>query len=187
MEKLNYYLVLEKRLGDYNLIDINKLDVCKNFVTNDIAMIDAFTSRFTEAELKASIERSNIIQPDYLEGKLKIISDAKHNLKPLTSDIFNTIVTFQGDTEDIDQNFKNKLFGGYKKIVESIFADTGFIQGLLNRFKIALKKNEKTELFRIIEELPYAKSRMIYFLVYDEELRRKEEKLRKLEKLNDAA
>lgn len=187
MEKINYYLVLEKRLGDYNLIDINKLDICKTFVSTDIAMIDTFTSKYTENEIKASIERSNIIQNGYLEGKLKIISDAKHNLRPLTSDIFTSVINFQNESENIPHNYKSKLFGSYKKVVEATFTDDGFKSQLLDRFKIALKENNKNNIFSIIEELPYAKSRLIYFTIYDEELKKTEERLRKLEKLNDAA
>ena len=187
MEKIGYYLVLEKRLGDYNLIDINKLDICDNVVTSDIASIDSFTCRFTENEIKASIERSNMANFSYLDGTLKIISDVKHNLRVLTKDIFSTIVGFQNDEEEIDRDYKNKIFGVYKKIIETTFQDSGFIQGMLDRFKNALKTNNKDEIFSIIEELPYAKSRMIYFTIYDEEYKRKQERLRKLEKLNDAA
>ena len=88
MEEVKYFLVLEKRLGDYNLIDINRLDICKNIVTNDIASIDVFTCMYTEEEIKASIMRSNIASNDYLNGTLKVISDAKHNLKVLTKDLF---------------------------------------------------------------------------------------------------
>jgi len=187
MEKIGYYLVLEKRLGDYNLIDINKLDICDSVVTNDIASIDAFTCRFTESEIKASVERSNMANFSYLDGTLKVISDVKHNLRVLTKDIFMNIVEFQNDDEDIDREYKNKLFGVYKKIIESTFEDKGFIQGMLDRFKNALKDNSKDQIFSIIEELPYAKSRAIYFAIYDEENKRKQERLRKLEKLNDAA
>lgn len=187
MEKINYYLVLEKRLGDYNLIDISKLDICNRIVTNDIASIDSFTSQFSEAELKAAIERSNMAPADYLAGTLKVVSDVKHNFKVLTKEIFTSIVDFQTSDETIDQDYKNKLFGAYKKIVERTFDDQGFIQGILDRFKIALKGNQKKEIFSIIEELPYSKSRLIYFTIYHENVRRKEEKLRKLEKLNEAA
>lgn len=187
MEKIGYYLVLEKRLGDYNLIDINKLDICNAVIVNDIAAIDSFTCKFTESELKASIERSNMVQPEYLDGQLKIISDVKHNLRVLTIDVFNGIIEFQNNNEIIDQNYKNKLFGSYKKVVESSFKDTGFIQKMLARFKDALRNNNKNEIFSIIEELPYHKSRVIYLMIYDEEIKRKEERLRKLEKLNDAA
>jgi len=187
MEKINYFLVLEKRLGDYNLIDINKLDICNGIVMNDIASIDTFTCKFTESEIRASIERSNMTQTDYLDGNLKIISDVKHNLRVLSKDIFANIVDFQKSGELLDQNYKNKLYGLYKKIVESTFGDKGFIQGMLDRFKLALKGSHKTEIFSIIEELPYAKSRLIYFTIFDENIRRKDEMLRKLEKLNDVA
>jgi len=187
MEKVKYYLVLEKRLGDYNLIDISKLDICDGVVTNDIASIDSFTCRFTETEIKASIERSNMTQPGYLAGTLKIISDVKHNLKILTKEVFEAVIDFQNNTEDIDRDYKNKLYGAYKKVVEGTFEDKGFIQGMLDRFNDALKGNNKREIFGIVEELPYEKSRAIYFKIYDEELLRTQDKLRKLEKLNDAA
>jgi len=187
MEKINYFLVLERRLGDYNLIDINKLDICNGLITNDIASIDSFTCRFTEEEIKDSIERSNMAHADYSDGTLKIISDVKHNFRVLSKDIFTSVVEFQTSGELLDQDYKNKLYGAYKKIIESTFEDKGFIQGMLDRFKMALKGSNKQEIFSIIEELPYYKSRTIYLSIYDENMRRKEEKLRKLEKLDDVA
>jgi len=187
MNYLNYYLVLEKRLGDYNLIDINKLDICNSIVTNDIASIDIFTSAYTTEEIKASIERSNISQSEYLNGTLKIISDMKHNLKVLTKDIFLEIKEFQNNNDEFDRDFKNKLFGVYKKIIENTFEDKSFIQGMLDRFKLALRNDHKQEVFSIFEELPYNKSRLIYLSIYDEVNKRKQEKLRKLEKLDDVA
>jgi len=187
MEKVNYFLVLEKRLGDYNIIDINKIDICDTNVNSEIASIDSFTCRYTESEIRSSIIRSNIAHSDYFEGALKIVSDAKHNFKALTKDVFNIVYDFQNNDEEIDRNFKNKLFGIYKKVVEHTFDDKGFIDGLLNRFKDTLKTGSKLEVFKVVEELPYSKSRAIYFAIYEEELKRKEEKLRKLEKLNDAA
>lgn len=187
MEKINYFLVLEKRLGDYNLIDINKLDICNGIVTNDISSIDSFTCQFTEKEIRASIERSNMAHANYLDGTLKVISDVKHNFRVLSKDIFTSIVEFQTSVDIVDQDYKNKLYGAYKKIVECTFEDKGFIQGMLDRFKLALKGSNKEEIFSIIEELPYHKSRVIYFAIFDENMRRKEEKLRKLEKLDDVA
>ena len=47
-EKINYYLVLEKRLGDYNIIDINRLDIVTEEISSDILSIDFFTCKFTE-------------------------------------------------------------------------------------------------------------------------------------------
>lgn len=187
MDKINYFLVLERRLGDYILIDINKLDICTQYVDNDIAMIDSFTCRFTEDEIKGAIERSNMAQASYLAGSLKVISDFKHNFNVLTKDKFSEIVEFQNSIEEISLDFRNKLYGSYKKVVERTFEDKGFIQGILERFKIALRSGNKAEIFSIVEELPYAKSRVIYFTIYDEIQKRKQERLRKLEKLNDAA
>lgn len=168
MKDINYFLVLEKRLGDYNLIDIDKLDICNEIVTNDIASIDSFTCRYSEEEIKSSIERTNIVQKSYLNGDLKVISDVKHNFHALTKDIFDIVRNFQTNELEIDREFKNKLFGMYKKIVESVFEDKSFIQGLLDRFKLALKNNVKKEIFKIIEELPYSKSRTIYLHIYEE-------------------
>ena len=77
-EKINYYLVLEKRLGDYNIIDINRLDITNKEISNDIVDIDFFTCKFTNEEIMASIIRSNMARPEYLDGRLRIISDARH-------------------------------------------------------------------------------------------------------------
>ena len=187
MEEVKYFLVLEKRLGDYNLIDINRLDISKSIVTNDIASIDIFTCMYTEEEIKASIARSNIANSDYLNGTLKIVSDVKHNLRVLTKDVFMIIREFQLNDLDLDREFKNKLFGMYKKVIESTFENKSFIQGMLDRFKLALKENDKENIFSIIEELPYNKSRIIYLSIYDQVLLKKNNSLRKLEKLDDAA
>ncbi len=188
MEQVNYYLVLEKRLGDYILIDINKLDICNNVVTNDIASIDAFTMLYSESEIKSSIERSNMATLDYLNGNLKIISDAKHkhNLPIITKDMYLIINEFQTSNFKMNQDMKNKIFGLYKKIIESLFTDSVFIKGLLNRLKESLRYNNKLEMFQIIEELPYNRSRNIYIEVYNMEAKRKEELVRNL-KLNDVA
>jgi len=187
MEKVKYFLVLEKRLGDYNIVDINKLDICNSVVTNDIASIDCFTCMYTEEEIKASVARGNITHSDYLNGTLKIVSDMKHNLKVLTKDKFLAIREFQTSDLELNRELKNKLFGLYKKVIETTFEDKSFIQGMLDRFKICLKGNDKKEMFSILEELPYQKSRMIYLNLYEEINKREKEILKILEKLNDAA
>lgn len=187
METIKYFLVLEKRLGDYNIIDINKLDICNGIVTNDIASIDVFTCSFTESEIRDSIARCNISHGDYLNGNLRIISDMKHNFKVLTKDVFGVVREFQTNDMEIDRNFKNKLFGTYKKLIENLFSDKDFIQRMLDKFKNALKSENKSEIFGILEELPYNKSRIIYLCIYEELEKRKQENLRKLEKLDDVA
>ena len=212
-EKINYYLVLEKRLGDYNIIDFNRLDIVTKEIPNDILNIDFFTCEFTEEEIRESIIRSNMARPEYLDGRLRIISDArhKHNLTVLTKEIYHDIMNFQTNDEEINQDFKNKLFGAYKKIVESSFTDPDFIKRMLERFKVALKTGTKKDIFKLIGELPYQKSRNIYISIYkmlnkDKILNENKEELdnkfintnayranynmqnkRILEKLNDAA
>lgn len=186
MNNINYFLVLEKRIGDYNLIDINKLDICENPVYNNIASLDAFSIKFSDEEIKASIARSNMAS-NYLDGTLKIISDAKnpHNLKVITKDVYDTIINFQNSEEKMNQQIKNVIFGTYKKIIESSFSDPDFIHGLLERLKLDLKGNDKRGTFSLIEEMPYEKIRNIYLAIYREEKKQKE-MLRNL-KLNEAA
>lgn len=187
MEEINYFLVLEKRLGDYNLIDINKLDICNNLVNNTLISIDNFTRFYTDEEIKASIMRSNIVNNEYLGGNLKIVSDAKHHLEVLTKDKFTIVRAFQFNEEVIDRDFKNKLYGMYKKIVESTFTEDNFIAGMLDRFKNILKDSSKDKIFSVIEELPYPKSRVIYLNIYNVLIMRKENNKRKLEKIDDVA
>ncbi len=189
MKRINFYLVLEKRLGDYNLVNINELDICNSEVdvSNDIGSIDLFTSNYNEEEIKASIERSNVVENSYLGGNLKLVSDVKHNLKVLTKDVFVRILDFQSNTEEMDQDFKNKLYGIYKRVIEQVFKEDDVIKRLLERFKECLKSNNKEYLFKIIEELPYVNSRKIYFTIYECLNKRKNVKSRKLEKLDEVA
>ena len=196
MENLNYYLVLERLPGDKILIDINKLDICNRYVSNKIADIDFFTLNFTLEEIKESIIRSNMAKDEYRNGTIKIISDARHNLKPVTKDVHNTIMEFQNNEEEIDINFKNKLLGEYKNIVNKAFNDQGFKENMVNRFNSAINeynnslkdndvKSNKEGIFKIIEELPYQYSRRLYIKMDDELNKKKIDKKRKLEKLND--
>ena len=212
-EKINYYLVLEKRLGDYNIIDINRLDIVTEEIPSDILSIDFFTCKFTEEEIRESIIRSNMARPEYLDGKLKIISDArhKHNLTVLTKEVHQEVMNYQINEEELNQDFKNKLYGAYKKIAENSFNDPDFIKGMLDRFKSTLKTGSKREIFKLIVELPYQKGRNIYISIYkmlnkDKTMNERKEELnndfinenpykakyniqnkRILEKLNDAA
>ena len=99
-------------------------------------------------------------RPEYLDGRLRIISDArhKHNLTVLTKEIHQNIMDFQTDENEMNQNFKNKLFGAYKKIVESSFNDPAFIKTML--------ESAKKDIFKLFGELPYQKSRNIYISIY---------------------
>lgn len=188
MDKVNYYLAFEKRPGDYKLIYINELDICNAIVSNDIASIDSFTLQYSEEEIKNSIRRSNTIPSDYMIGRLRIISDHKHNLDVMYKDIYSTLKKVQISDEELTRDFKNKLFGAYRKVVANTFNDVDFIKGLLNRFKIALNNGNKEEIFNIIEEIPYRRCREIYFMIYHElNENRQMSTLRNLKKNKDVA
>lgn len=168
MDKINYFLVIEKRVGDFNIIDINKLDICDRYYLNDIASIDLFTSRFTENEIKDSVIRSNIVSEDYLNGDLKIISDKKHRLPVLTKEKYDLIRDFQNNDVEISQEFKNKLYGAYKKIADKEFKDEDFKSGILNKFNETLKSGNKIKIFEWLERLPYENIRSFYITIYKE-------------------
>lgn len=165
---INYFLVLEKRLGDYNIIDINKLDIAKFYVSNDLMAIDSFTCNYNINEIKQSIIKNNIIQNEYINYTLKIISDKKHNLRVLTKDIYLLVRDFQTNKININKDLKNKLYNNYKKIIESNFNNKDVINKLLNEFKEYIDNNDKNKLFKLMEELPYNKIRNLYFIIYDE-------------------
>lgn len=162
MNDVKYFLVLEKRSGDYTIIDINKLDICNGYVSNSISDIDLFTCKFTEEEIKESIKRSNMATFDYLLGNLKIVSSLKHNLSILDKIHYDRVINFIKNDEVFIIDLKNKLYGAYRKVVCQSFSDEEFISGILDRFNTSLKSGNKKSVFKIIEELPYSKSRNIY-------------------------
>ena len=168
MNNVNYYLALEKRVGDYNIIDINKLDICDRYYLNDIVSIDSFTCKYSEEEIKDSIERGNLVNKDYLNGIFKIVSDKHHRLPVLTKEKYNIIRDFQNDSTEISKDLKNKLYGAYKKIADKEFKDDDFKLGLLNKFNNTLKSNDKKEIFRWLEKLPYENIRSFYITIYKE-------------------
>lgn len=168
MEDIVYYLVLEKRLGDYNIVDINKLDICTSYCINDLSAIDLFTCRFSTDELKDAIKRSNVVKESYLNGYFKIISSYKHRLPVLTKEKYDIIKNFQSSDEKVNIDFKNKLYGSYKKIVEKNFKNEIFKNRMLKDMNDALKNSNKKELFLMLERLPYRSVRDFYFKIYDE-------------------
>lgn len=168
MDKINYYLVLEKRVGDFNIIDINKLDICDRYCLNDIASIDLFTCRFMENEIKESIKRNNLVSDDYINGYFKIISDKRHRLPILSKEKYDLIRDFQNNDVEISKEFKNKLYSAYKKIADKEFKDIDFKNGILNKFNETLKKGNKHEIFEWLERLPYESIRSFYFTIYKE-------------------
>ena len=182
---VKYFIVLENRPGDYDLVDINKLDISDGQVTNNLSVVDIFTSRYTEEEIKESIARSNMVRQEYLNGQLRIVSDAGHNLRVLTKEMFEEIVDVIMGKVELDNVLKSKLQSVYKQTLEKICDSSTIIQSFLLKFKDAIKTNNISDLFKYIDILPYNKSRLIYFMIYDEVEKKKELNVKKLEKAND--
>ena len=194
MEKVVFCLALERQKGDYKVIDIN--DLVKSLglpfgsITSEEWAIDTFTKMFTETELREAIKRGNMASQEYLNAPLKIISNEHHSLPIITKDDFEEYFKLRNSKEDITGHLKNKIFGLYKKIIEKKFTDESFVNGLLNKMKVALKSNQKNEVFNLIEMsgMDYHQIRPIYLAIMGEIKKEKEQKnILKLEKLNDVA
>ncbi len=178
-----YNLVLEIRPGDNCIIEINSIPTLDKPINNTISSIDEFTSKYTVLELKRIIEQNNLVESKYLDGSFKVISSLNHHLEALTKEKFDVILEFQNDTNEMEQSLKDKLYGFYKKIIEQFISDN-LLENRLKAFKEALKNNNKNEIFRLLGEIPYSKSRSIYFMINDE-LVSKLNRARKLEKIDE--
>ncbi len=165
MDGIKFYLVLQKRLGDYNLIDISALDIYNGSNPSTLAEIDSFTCKYTESEIRASIERSNIVQLDYLAGELRVISEYKHNFPILTKEIFNIINEFR-NTLIVDKQKLNSIYNIYKNNLETILKDKDMIKKFLDLFKNSLNNNDFNRSMELIDQLPYLKARNVYFYIY---------------------
>lgn len=188
MDEINFYLVIQKRPGEYIYIDINSLDISDGTVQKDLKSIDYFTSKYSLQELRDSVIRSNMVD---LDGELRIVSDARrrHNLPVYTRDIYNDLFPIVTGVNEMDHVLKGRIHDAFYNVVKNIFDDEGFIKNILKRFKEALDNNCINEVFNLINELPYDKARNIYFVIYRVISNRKNNinESQKLQRLNNAA
>lgn len=164
MDGIKFYLVLQKRLGDYNIVTIENLDIYEGTTGSNLSNIDAFTCKFTESEIMESIERSNIVRPEYLTGKLRVISEYKHNFDILTKDIFERVNEFH-NMLITDKQILNSIYNVYKNNLEDVLTDAVMINKFLELFKKSLYDNDFNKSMELIEQLPYLKARNIYFYI----------------------
>ena len=167
MNDIVYYLALEQRPGDYKIIDINSLNLVNYYISNSLNAIDNFTVRFSTDDIKNAIKKSNIEVGTYIYGTLKVISNKKHNFKIIDKDIFEVIRAFQYSKEPISNELKNIIYGLFRKIIDNEFEENLFKKGMLTKFKDAIDLNDKEKMFKIMEELPYVRSRTIYLGIYE--------------------
>lgn len=164
MDNIKFYLVLQKRLGDYNVITIEHLDIYTGEIISNLASIDSFTCKYSEDEIKASIERANIVEKSYLTGSLRVISEYKHNFEILTKETFERIYEFKNSLIS-DKQLLNSIYNIYKNNIESVLQDKDMIKRFLKMFKDSLYKNDFNKSMELIEQLPYLKARNIYFYI----------------------
>lgn len=165
MDGIKFFLVLQKRLGDYNVVDITALDIYDGSLVFALPEIDSFTCKYTEKEIRESIEKSNIVQKDYLNGELRVISEYKHNFAILTKDEFEVINEFRYYLIT-DKQKLNSIYNIYKNNLESVLKDRDMIKKFLELFKESLNNNDFARSMELIEQLPYIKARNVYFYIY---------------------
>ncbi len=182
-----YNLVLELRNGDYNVVEIERIPNANVDCPNSIGEIDAFTMQYSVDELKDLIAKNNLVAPEYLKGTFKIISNMKHKLPAFSKEDYEIINEISGGHLEFENSLKDKLYGYYKKTLEK-YIDGDYFYDSLRNFKSALNSNNYHEVFNSINKIPYSNGRAIYLMLSDEIKRRKEEeKIRKLEKLDEVA
>lgn len=165
MDGIRFYLVLQIRLGDYNIINIPELDIYNNEEYTTLSQIDTFTSKYTKEDLLESIKRGNLVQDKYLNGELRVISEYKHNFSILSKKEYDIISEFPSMLIN-DKEFLNKLYNIYKSNIEKVLTDKMMIDKFLSLFRTSLNNNDFIRSMELIEQLPYLRARSVYFYIY---------------------
>lgn len=161
-----YFLALMRRPGDYVFIDIPKLSIAQGFTSFDLAEIDLFTMRFTNEEIKQAIKQANIVEDSYLDGKLVIQDNQKHNPlvvidKNQVKD-FNLAMFFEKylNNDLIMNDIRNKLASIVKDPI------------LLELFKTSIKNKDINKILTIILQIEYFHQRK--YIIYLIEISKRE-------------
>ncbi len=174
-DEQKHFLALMKQPGNYNFIDISKLDIASGYRPQSLADIDSFTMHFTKEEIKKSINRANIISAQYIEGKLVIQDNQKHN--PLTVLDKSYYDNFRIDLfleEKMDnKNDTNKIIQKFNSIVREKEKNESF--------KFAILNHNLDLAVDILFNLEYLQLRKI--MIYLIDLRNKEKNLSAVQEL----
>ena len=157
MEKNNeqkHFLALQARPGDNAYIDISNLKISNGYMPNSLPEIDSFTMHFTYDELLDSIKEANLASSKYLDGKLVIVDNQKHNpLEVITKELYNDFDLFLFLTDNSDnKNLINTVNNKYSSIVKDVPLSKVF------------KKANTMEMTNMILKLPYLEQRKL--LIY---------------------
>ena len=151
-----HFLAMQAMPGDNAFIDISALKIANGYSPNSLSDIDSFTMCFTYEEIVNDIKEANIVSSKYLDGKLVIADNQKHNpLDVITKDTYNDfdLFLFLADNYD-NKNLMNTIYTKYSAIVNDV--------PLAKLFK----NSTSFEMANMILKLPYLEQRklMLYLL-----------------------
>ncbi|MEG1506970.1 MAG: hypothetical protein RR478_05700, partial [Bacilli bacterium] len=145
----------------YIYIDISKLSISNGYLPVTLGEIDSFTMCFTKEEIMNAIIDANIAKDKYLNGKLCITDNQKHNpIDVITKDFLNefNINLF------LKENIKNKnLMNNIVNKLVSLISDTN----LITSFKIFIKNEDITGIENIIFSIPYLTERKLFIYLIE--------------------
>lgn len=174
IEEQRHFLALLRRPGDYVFIDTSKLDICGKYLMF-LQDIDAFTMGFSKEEIISSIRRANIADESYLNGKLVIQDNQKHNpIAVIDKDLYDN---FQIDeflrSKENDKNGINNIINKFGAIVKD--------KEISSNFKTMLRMGNINGACQVLFSLPYLEQRK--FILYLLDIRNKEKMLEKQHEL----
>ena len=175
VEEQKHFLALMARPGDYAFIDISRLDISENYHPNNLMELDGFTMYFSSEEIISSINRANLVDGKYLNGKLVIQDNQKHNpIAVIDKDLYDN---FQIDeflrSKENDKNGINNIINKFGAIVKD--------KEISSNFKTMLRMGNINGACQVLFGLPYLEQRK--FILYLLDIRNKEKILEKQHEL----
>ncbi len=179
MKQTTYFLSLEKRPGDTKFIDISKLSISHGFYPTTLQEIDSFTMNFTILELKNALKEDNLIEEDYINGKLIIQdNDKSHSLEVIDKDLYNDFNLYNYFKERI--NNKELINNVIYKLITLVKDDN-----IIYNIKLAKNNQDIYMLVNIILNIDYYIQRE--YILYLMHLVLKERNNKNQERVRDKA
>ena len=142
--------------------------------------IDAFTMGFSKEEIISSIRRANIADESYLNGKLVIQDNQKHNpLTVIDKEFYDNFNIFEYLKSKVnDKNKLNTIINKFNAIVKD--------ERINKDFKDYLKSGNMDIALNVLFNLPYLTIRKFMVYLLDERMKEKELEL-EVELIRDKA
>ena len=171
----NYFLALEKRPGDTKFIDIQRLSISSGFDPKTLNLIDSFTMNFTIEELKKAILDDNLVENDYLKGRLVIQDNfKKHTLEVIDKNLIKDFNLYNYLKERINnKELINNIIYKLKNIIND--------EEIITNLKQAQEDQDIVSMVNIITSIDYFAQRkfIVYLLhIYLKEQDKNQERIR---------